>query len=51
MLLRARKDEIDIKRFIHHFKELSSYDISEDRISVHLDHFLDLPGKEELYGE
>jgi hypothetical protein len=30
---------------------LASYDISEDRISVHLDHFLDLLGKEELYSE
>jgi hypothetical protein len=51
MLVRARKDEIDIKRFIQHFKELASYDISEDRIGVHLDHFLDLLGKEKLYGE
>jgi len=51
MLVRARKDEFDIKRFIQHFKELASYDISEDRISVHLDHFLDLLRKEKLHGE
>lgn len=51
MLVRARKGEIDIKRFIQHFKELASYDISKDRISGHLDHFLDLLRKEKLHGE
>ena len=30
---------------------LDSYNISEDRIGAHLDHFLDLLGKEKLYGE
>ncbi len=50
MFVRARKDTIDIKRIEQHFKELASYDISEDRITWHLEHFLDLLRKEKLHG-
>lgn len=50
MFVKARKNEIDIKRVEQHFKELASYDISENRIAGHLEHFLNLLQKEKLYG-
>jgi hypothetical protein len=50
MLVKARKDDIDIKRVERHFKELASYDISEKRITTYIEDFLDLLKKEGLYG-
>lgn len=50
MLVKARKDKINIKRIEQHFKELSRYDISEKRIAVHLEHFLNLLREEKVYG-
>jgi len=50
MLVKARKDKINIKRIEQHFKELSRYDISENRIAVHLKHFLNLLREEKIYG-
>jgi len=50
MLVKARKDKINIKRIEQHFKELSMYDISENRIAVHLEHFLNLLREEKIYG-
>jgi len=50
MLVRACKDKIDIKRIEQHFKELANYDISEDRITWHIEHFLNLLQKEKLHG-
>ena len=41
MLVKARKGKFDLKRFINHYKEIASYDISEDRIIMNLDRFLD----------
>lgn len=50
MLVKARKNEIDIKRIERHFKELASYDVSENRITKNLEHFINLLQKEKLYG-
>jgi hypothetical protein len=50
MLVKARKDNIDIKRIEQHFKELVSYDISEKRITTYIEHFLNLLEKEGLHG-
>jgi len=50
MLVKARKNNIDIKRVEQHFKELASYDISEKRITTYIEHFLNLLEKEGLHG-
>ncbi len=50
MLLRARRDKVDLKHLEQHFNELASYDISEDRLGQHIEHFLDLLKQEGLYG-
>ena len=50
MLVRARRDKIDINHLVQHFKELASYDISEDRLGQNIEHFLDLLKQEGLYG-
>lgn len=50
MLVKARQDDIDIKRVERHLKELASYDISEKRITKYIKNFLDLLKKEGLYG-
>jgi len=49
MLVKARKNKIDIKFFEQHFKELAIYDIAEKRIIKHLVHFLNLLQEEKLY--
>ena len=49
MLVKARKNKIDIKLFEQHFKELAIYDIAEERIIKHLEHFLNLLQEEKLY--
>ena len=41
MLVRAKRDEIDIERLIGHYRELASYDIASDRITKHIDYFID----------
>jgi len=51
MLVKTRKDTLDIKRFVEHFKELASYDISEDRITLNLERFIDLIKTENFFDE
>ncbi len=41
MLVRARRKEINIDRLMSHCRELASYDISEDCIIGHIDHFME----------
>lgn len=48
MLVRTRRDEIDLRRLEHHYRELVSYDISEARVGVNIDRFLDLLKEEGL---
>jgi len=51
MLVKARQGKFDIEHFIEHFKELASYDISEDRIAVNLERFIDLIKLENISDE
>lgn len=48
-LAEARRDEINIERLIHHFYELVSYDVGENRLRPNIDHFLELMRKKGLY--
>ena len=50
MLVKKRKESINLRRVEQHFRELASYDNSEERIIVNLEHFLSLLRKEKLYG-
>jgi hypothetical protein len=50
MLVKAHKDNIDIKRVERHFKKLAGHDISEKRITTYIEDFLDLLKKEGLHG-
>ncbi len=49
MLMKARGGSIDVGRLVGHYRELVSYDISEERIAVHIDHFIELLREEKLY--
>ena len=50
MLVKARSKKIDIKYLVENFKELASYDISENRVTKNLNDFLALLREEKLYG-
>jgi len=50
MVVRARRGTIDIKHLEQHFRELASYDISEERLEQHIEYFLELLKEEGLYG-
>ena len=50
-LIRARQDTFDVELFIWHFKELASYDVSENRMIKNLEDFLELLKNEKLYGK
>lgn len=49
MLVKARRENIDIERLVSQYRELVSYDISVDRIGVHIDRFIELLREEKLY--
>jgi hypothetical protein len=49
MLLKVRRGNIDIGRLVGHYRELVSYDISEERLGVHIDRFIELLREEKLY--
>jgi len=50
MLMKSRKESIDLTRVEQHVKELASYDISEKRIIENLEDFLNIVRKEARYG-
>jgi hypothetical protein len=50
MLMKSRKESIDLPRVEQHVKELASYDISENKIMGNLEYFLNQVRKEALYG-
>ncbi|MCW8810974.1 MAG: hypothetical protein OQK64_08475 [Ignavibacteriaceae bacterium] len=50
MLMKSRKESIDLTRVEQHVKELANYDISENRIIVNLEYFLNQARKELPYG-
>jgi hypothetical protein len=47
MLVRSNRS-IDIDRLKRHYDELVSYDVSEQRIGAHIDHFIELLREEKL---
>ncbi|MFC1524037.1 DUF6036 family nucleotidyltransferase [Thermodesulfobacteriota bacterium] len=50
MLVRERRGKIDLERIEQHFRDLARYDVSEDRLGVNIDNFMDLLREEGLYG-
>ena len=48
-LAESRRAEIDIARLIHHFHEMISYDVAENRLTSNIDHFLVLLREKGLY--
>ncbi|MHC4457523.1 MAG: DUF6036 family nucleotidyltransferase [Planctomycetota bacterium] len=48
-LAEYHRAQIDIQKLIHHFRELISYDVAEDRLRPNLDHFLELLREKGLY--
>jgi len=49
MLVKALHGKLDIARLASHYRELISYDISAERIGVHIDRFIELLREEKLY--
>ena len=50
-LAEIRRSEIDIERLIHHFHEMVSYDVAENRLKPNIDQFLELLHKKGLSKE
>ena len=50
-LMKAKRKEIDIRKFTERFNETASYDISEDKVRKNLEHFKKLIDKENLRHE
>lgn len=46
MLIRAKSNEINIPRLTERFNETASYDVSEDKVRKHLEHFKKFMEKE-----
>lgn len=42
MLAIAHKDQMDLEMLVAHFHEMVSYDVAQDRLRPHMDHFLEL---------
>ncbi len=51
LLVRSRKKEIDLKHLEERFKKTASFDVSEDKVNKHLEHFLKILRKEGLVHE
>jgi hypothetical protein len=47
--MKARREKIDVERLVVHYRELVSYDISEARVGVHIDRFVELLRAEKLH--
>jgi hypothetical protein len=50
MLLKVRKQVIDIQLLEKHARELASYDVGESRIMGQIDRFMEILKEEKLYG-
>ena len=48
LLFRARRDDINLETLAEHYRELASYDISFERVKVHIDYFIEHLHKEGL---
>jgi len=51
LLARAKKEEVDFAKFKRVYLETSSYDISDERYKKHLDSFMKMLAKENIYDE
>lgn len=49
MLATAHRERIDIDQLVSHFHEMVDYDVAEQRLRPHMDHFLDTLRKNGLY--
>jgi len=49
MLMRARRDKVDVGYLVAHFRELASYDVGEARVRGHIDVFVERLREEDLY--
>jgi hypothetical protein len=48
-LAEAHREEIDVERLVRHFHEMVSYDVSENRLRLNIDHYLSLLREMGLY--
>ena len=48
MLMKSVGRRIDINRLVSHYRELTSYDIAEARLVVHIDRFIELLKEENI---
>ena len=48
-LVEARRSEFDVERLIHHFHEIVSYDVAQDRLRPNIDRFLEMLREKGLY--
>ena len=49
-LTRSHREKLDIDHRGEHYRELVSYDISEQRIGPHIDRFIEVLQENDLYG-
>jgi hypothetical protein len=49
VLMRARREQIDVGNLVTHFRELASYDVGEMRVRMHIDRFVECLREEGLY--
>lgn len=49
VLVRAKREELDIEHLKEHYQELASYDVGEERLLGNIDYFLDILRHEGLY--
>lgn len=50
MLTKAHREKLDIDHLVEHYREMVSYDISEQRIGPHIDRFIEVLKENDLYG-
>ena len=49
LLIKSKKEDIDLKHLEERFRETASFDISEDRVNKNFEHFLNILKKEGLF--
>lgn len=50
MLTKAHREKLDIDHLVEHYREMVSYDVSEQRIGSHIDLFIKILKENNLYG-
>lgn len=51
LLIKSKKKDIDLKRLEERFREIASFDVSQDKVNKNLEHFLKILKKEGLINE